>query len=43
MPGAVRYRETGYKELVRQGEKVEEGEKEIESPWGPIRCSSEGL
>lgn len=27
---------------MRQAEKVEEGEKEIESPRGPIRCSSEG-
>lgn len=32
-----------YRELVRQGEKEEEGEREIESPWGPIRGSSEGL
>lgn len=43
MPGADRHRETGYREPVRQGEKEEEGEREIESPWGPIRGSSEGL
>lgn len=43
MPGANRHREVGYSELVRQGEKKEEGEREIESPWGPIRGSSEGL
>lgn len=43
MPGADRHRETGYRELVRQGEKEEEGEREIESPLGPIRGSSEGL
>lgn len=43
MPWAERHRETGYTELVRQGEKEKEGEREIESPWGPIRGSSEGL
>lgn len=44
MPGADdTERRTGYRELVRQGEKEEEGEREIESPWGPIRGSSEGL
>lgn len=43
MPGAERHRETGCRELVRREEKEGEGEREIESPWGPIRGSSEGL
>lgn len=45
MPGAryCRHREIGYRELVRQGKEEEEGEREIESPLGPIRGSSEGL
>lgn len=43
MPEAVRHRERSCKESLRQAEKVEEGEKERESPWGPIRRSSEDL
>lgn len=42
MPGADTQKEIGFRELLRQGEKEEEGEREIESPWGPIRGSSEG-
>lgn len=35
-------REFGFRELVRRTEEEDKCEREIESPWGPIRGSSEG-
>lgn len=43
MVGAYQQKEVDYKELARQREIKKKGEREIESPRGPIRGSSEGL